>query len=80
MTRPFLFISRLFTKEIVIILLFFLTSCAHQPPNYNTAGSKGTLLRQQVGFDSNVCYYSNGIIVRTPGNCPSTVTSNVYQR
>lgn len=67
-------------KTLALGGLVLLGACAQVPPAYNTAGSRGALLRQERGFDGNTCHYNNGVTVHTQGNCPPSVTSNVYQR
>lgn len=62
-------------------LLLLVTGCASQPAaDYNTTGPTGSLLRQEVSFQSNVCHYDTGLALYTQGTCPPSVRTNVYTR
>ena len=66
---------------LVPALLALLVSCASQPPaDYNQTGSQGALLRQELGVESNICYYDTGLKIYVQGNCPASVRASVFQR
>lgn len=72
----------MFKRMLAAAATIPLAACATEElaVEYNTTGPTGALVRQEVGFDSYVCYYDSGLVIYTQGNCPPSVRSNVFTR
>ena len=67
---------------LILVIALLLVSCASRETvtTYNTTGPAGSLVSQQIGFDTNICRYDTGLTIYTQGNCPPSVRTNVYKR
>ena len=74
-------INRLWRLACGLVWILLLAGCVSESATaFNTIGPTGTLLRQAVSFQANVCHYDTGLTLYTQGRCPPSVHTNVYTR
>jgi len=74
-------INRLWRLACGLVWILLLAGCVSESATaFNTIGPTGTLLRQAVSFQANVCHYDTGLTLYTQGRCAPSVHTNVYTR